>query len=41
MVLDLLGKCIGQAGKAAHLHTHRQVLAFNVRSADVAKDRIA
>ena len=28
MILDLLGKAIGEPCKAAHGHTHRQVLAL-------------
>ena len=30
VVLDFLREGVGEAGKAAHRHTHREVLAFNV-----------
>src|SRR6266511_2915770 len=31
VVLDLLGEPVGEAGKAAHAHPHRQVLPLDVR----------
>jgi hypothetical protein len=30
VALDLLGKSVGQAREAAHVHPHRQVLALDV-----------
>jgi hypothetical protein len=39
MVFDLLGKAIGQAGEAAHVHPHSQVLAFDVAGRNVISVR--
>jgi hypothetical protein len=41
MVLDLLGEPIGQPGKSAHLHPHREVLPFDVAYGDVPRIGIA
>lgn len=40
MVLNLLGKSIRQARKASHSHSHGEILAFNIRRADVLGVRI-
>jgi hypothetical protein len=39
VILDLLGERIGQAGEAAHLHPHREILALDVAGADVLRVR--
>ena len=39
MVFNLLAERVGQARKAAHVHTHRQVLPFDVGRADVLRVR--
>ncbi len=41
VILDLLAKSVCQARKTAHPHAHRQVLALDVRSADVLGVRVA
>jgi len=33
VIVDLLGKAVGQASEAAHVHPHRKILAFNEGSA--------
>jgi len=37
VIFDLLAERIGQSGEAAHVHPHIEVLALNVRSADVLR----
>ena len=34
VVLEFLGKRIGEPGEAAHLHPHREVLTFGIGCAD-------
>ena len=41
MVLKFLRERVGQARKAAHIHSHVQVLALHIRRADVVTVRIA
>jgi len=41
MHVDLLGKGVRQAGEAAHMHPHGEVLPFHVRRADVLHVGIA
>lgn len=36
----LLGKRVGQAGEAAKLHPHGEVVAFHIRRADVVRVRV-
>jgi hypothetical protein len=40
VIVDLLAKSIRQASEAAHSHPRRQVLAFDIRRADVLRVRI-
>jgi hypothetical protein len=35
VILQFLRKCIGEAGKPAHMHSHCEVLPFNVGRGDV------
>jgi hypothetical protein len=35
MILDLLGESVRQARESGHLHSHGQVLSFDLRSANV------
>jgi hypothetical protein len=39
-ILDFLAEAIGQAGHAAHRHSHAQILTFRVARRDVDKLRI-
>jgi hypothetical protein len=41
VVLDLLGKRIGQPGEPTHRHTHREVLPLDIAGADVSRIGIA
>ena len=41
VVLDLLGKSIGQPGKPAHRHSHCEVLPLHVAGVDVLRVRRA
>ena len=41
VVLQLLGKAVCQPRKPPHPHAHREVLALNVRRADVLWVRVA
>src|SRR5437588_6769871 len=34
-ILQLLAECVGQSGKSAHRHSHRQILALNVARGNV------
>ena len=37
VVLPLLRESVGQAGEAPNLHSHREVLSFDVRGANLAR----
>jgi len=41
MVLNLFAECVGEPSEAAHVHPHREVLALNVRRADVFRIGVA
>lgn len=41
MVVELLGKLIGQTGEPTHVHAPRQVLPFDVARSDVLRVRVA
>jgi hypothetical protein len=40
MILNLLGKRVRQPGKAAHVHTHVEILALHVAGAEVFVVRV-
>src|SRR5438105_11362244 len=35
VVLYLFRECVGQSGKSAHIHSHREILALNIAGADM------
>jgi hypothetical protein len=41
VIFNLLGEAICQASETAHSHTHREILAFYKRCADMVRVRIA
>src|SRR5688572_21145498 len=41
VVLGLLGKAVGEAREAAHVHSHGQIRAFNEAGGDMSGVRVA
>jgi hypothetical protein len=40
-ILDLFAESVGQSGEAAHLHSHREILAFRVTRGHIRRVRVA
>lgn len=40
MILNLLGKTIGQAGKPSHAHSHGEILTFHIAGGNVLRVRV-